>query len=262
MTETAPLAPAPATSPPRQPQPANGGTSGRRERGLVGEAVAQRIRVLQHEYQNDQPHAVQTLARLRRGIGRQANETPDLWGLVGMESFYASQPAGRRLQESEILRAERAAHVAMTLWALHQQSNRSKRMHVADGASLGGAVRRLMPDADGGADNPVRKRLLRAGTATTFDVLAQRLRELVVLLRAAEIPLDYGLLADHLDQWQRPGGAGAVRQAWGRGFHAYRPATGAGDGRSDATRRPGGDTGGDTDVAVVDAAANDTKDYS
>ncbi|KJY26254.1 hypothetical protein VR44_30555 [Streptomyces katrae] len=186
-------------------------------------AVTARVSSLQEGYRKDSPRAVQDLARLRRGIGRQANETPDLWGLLGIEQFYAAQPEDRPLSEAKAVRAERAAHVAVTLWALHQQSNRTKAMHADDGASLGAAVRRLMAGTE--SDEPIRKRLLRAGTATTFDVLSHRLRELVVLLRKAEIPLDYGLLADHLEQWQKPGGPTRVRQAWGRDFHAYRRPT-------------------------------------
>ncbi|MEU6310822.1 type I-E CRISPR-associated protein Cse2/CasB [Streptomyces sp. NPDC047014] len=216
MTDTAPTIPAPAASREVPQAPV-------KEPGPLRRAVSEHIHTLQTGYFADRPHAVQTLARLRRGVGRQPTQTPDLWGLVGVEGFYAAYLAqrGRPAGDAEALRAERAAHVAVTLWAVHQQSNRSKRMHVAGGPSVGTAVRRLMSGTD--ADDPVRKRFVRAGTSSTFDVLAQRLRELVALMRTAEVPLDYGLLAEQLDQWQRPGGTGRVRQAWGRSFHAYRP---------------------------------------
>ncbi|MFE9803869.1 type I-E CRISPR-associated protein Cse2/CasB [Streptomyces goshikiensis] len=246
MTETAPRIPPPARPPEQEPLPSSVKA---REPGPLRQAVAQRIRTLQDDYQRDSSQAVQALALLRRGIGRQATETPELWGLVGMEQFYAAQPENHRPYEAEILRAERAAHVAVTLWALHQQSNRSKRMHVTDGASLGTAVRRLMSGTD--SDEPIRKRLLRAGTATSFDVLGQRLRELVVLLRTAEIPLDYGLLAEQLDRWQKPGGPSLVRQAWGRSFHAYRPPADPGRRQDDAPELP-----------ESDALANQTKDQT
>lgn len=225
MTDTAPKIPAPIRSQKLQHEPV-------KQLGPLRQAVTQHIRTLQVDYLNDRSHAVQALARLRRGVGRQATEMPDLWGLVGVEQFHEVRftqrqaPAG----EAEALRAERAAHVAVTLWALHQQSNRTKRMHVADGPSMGAAVRRLMSGTD--SDEPIRKRLVRAGTATTLEVMAQRLRDLVVLLRTAEVPLDYGLLAEQLDTWQKPGGPSQVRQAWGRSFHAYRP-------RPPARRRAG-----------------------
>ncbi|MEU5188858.1 type I-E CRISPR-associated protein Cse2/CasB [Streptomyces klenkii] len=194
----------------------------------VRAAVDQHIRKLQNGYFLDQAYAVQALARLRRGIGRPAMELPDLWGLLGVEQYYEAGPGARRPTEEEALRAENAAHIAVTLWALHQQSNRSKRMHIDGGPSMGTAVRRLM-SGSADRDEPLRKRLVRAGTATNVDVLTQRLREIVVLLRKAEIPLDYGLLAEQLDQWQRPDGPSDVRRAWGRSFHAYRPAKGSGE---------------------------------
>ncbi len=66
---------------------------------------------------------------------------------------------------------------------------------------------------------------MQVGHAVTYKALAQRLREIVTLLRRDAIPLDYGLLADQLYQFRTPQGAQRVRTAWGRGFHAYRPKT-------------------------------------
>ncbi|XES01585.1 type I-E CRISPR-associated protein Cse2/CasB [Streptomyces sp. S1D4-11] len=80
-------------------------------------------------------------------------------------------------------------------------------------------MRRLMPPD--GIDEPVRKRLVRAGTAPDLTSLSQRLRDLIVLLRRADIPLDYGLLAGQLYTWQRPGGADTIRREWGRSFHSW-----------------------------------------
>ncbi|MFE6849065.1 type I-E CRISPR-associated protein Cse2/CasB [Streptomyces sp. NPDC057686] len=218
--QAAPRIPAPV--PPPSHASSVGGPADTRELGALGQAVARRIQSLQYDYRHDRPQAVLALAQLRRGVGRLEADMPDLWGLVGMEQFHVAQPPGA--DEAVALRAERAVYAAMTLWALHQQSHRTKGMHVPDGACLGTAVRRLMPGTV--SDESIRKRLVRAGAATTFDALAQRLRELVVLLHAAEIPLDYGLLAEHLEQWQEPGGPSLVRQAWGRGFHAHRGLSG------------------------------------
>ncbi|GGZ96736.1 hypothetical protein GCM10010371_65810 [Streptomyces subrutilus] len=215
MNDTTPTIPAPARTQAAPRQPVT-------KAGPLRHAITRHINTLQNDYLTDRPHAVQALARLRRGVGRQATEMPDLWGLVGVEQFHAAWLAERQLPagETQTLRAEQAAHIAVTLWAVHQQSNRTRRMHVADGPSLGSAVRRLMAGTD--ADEAIRKRLVRAGAATTLDVMSQRLRDLVVLLRTAEVPLDYGLLAEQLAHWQQPGGPARIRQAWGRSFHAYR----------------------------------------
>ncbi|MFE9934258.1 type I-E CRISPR-associated protein Cse1/CasA [Streptomyces sp. NPDC005533] len=193
-----------------------------KEFSLLHQAVAQHIRTLQNDYLADRSHAVRALARLRRSHGCPA-DMPDLRGLGGVEQFFehrlTQQHASARAA-AEMPRAERAAHVAVALWAVHQQPSQTKHMHIAGGPSVGTAVRRLMSGTD--SDAPIRKRLVRAGTASTLEVMAQRLRDLVVQLRAAEIPLDYGLLAEQLDLWQKPGGPLQVRRAWGRAFHAHR----------------------------------------
>ncbi|MFE7670699.1 type I-E CRISPR-associated protein Cse2/CasB [Streptomyces albidoflavus] len=183
--------------------------------GPVGDTVHRRIQVLQRGYLDDQGWAVAALARLRRGAGRPSGEDPDLWGLIGTESLYDvyAQPG---VAEEAMLRVEEAAHAAITLWSVHQQSHHISRMHRRPGPELGAAVRRLTPGA--GIDEPTRRRFVRAGTATTPVVLAGRLRELVTLMRREAVPLDYGLLADQLHTWQSPGGPEAVRRSWGRSY--------------------------------------------
>ncbi|MFI0818284.1 type I-E CRISPR-associated protein Cse2/CasB [Streptomyces sp. NPDC021098] len=189
----------------------------------VKDLVADTIGPLQHELLRDGPKAVATLARLRRGAGKQPQQVPDLLGLIDTGPLYDKTPDGRTPGEESLTRAEDAVHVAMTLWAVHQQS-RSSGMHrphrTEAPGGLGAAVRRLMAERD--AEDAVRKRFVRIGTASEFSILAQRLREIVVLLRDEGIPLDYALLARQLYQWQWPQGPETVRRAWGRSFHAYR----------------------------------------
>lgn len=200
--------------------------------GLVGATVSEHINVLQRGYLDDRADAVAALARMRRGVGKPYGTMPELWGLTGMEALYEV----RTLSEERTVRAEEAAHTALTLWALHQQSHRQNRMHQTDGPELGAAVRRLMPGSE--LDEPTRKRFVRAGTASSLPILAQRLRDIVLLLRRDGIPLDYGLLADQLEQWQQPGGLDRVRRSWGRSFHAYRPqAVGGGATQADQTAK-------------------------
>lgn len=228
------------------PQP-----SGLRGYGLVGAAADRCIRPLQHGYREDRPSAVSTVARLRRGAGHPAHDVQDLWGLVGTEQLAlvlaeSSEERSERPLDHE--RAEEALHLAITLWALHQQSHRDTDTHVG-GYGLGRAVRLLMaptaatpssaqkpsdsatapdrpaseagkkPTAEPEIDEAVRRRFVRVGTATTLDVLAQRLREIVLLLRKDAIPLDYALLADQFYGWQLPYAQQAVRRTWGRDFH-------------------------------------------
>ena len=76
------------------------------------------------------------LAKLRRGIGHAPGELPDLWGglLQGMPaSFYGTNGPSHE---------EWAVYLALTLYALHQQSNDTVCMSQL-GCTLGRAVRRL-----------------------------------------------------------------------------------------------------------------------
>ncbi|WP_236246917.1 type I-E CRISPR-associated protein Cse2/CasB [Streptomyces sp. CC210A] len=198
--------------------------------GIVGQLADARITVLQKGYLNDEGAAVATLARLRTAAGKDALAIPQLWGLVDTAPLYEKpeDSDARPLREHELQWAEQAFHTALGLWAVHQQSRRTG-MHQgtrAPSGQLGAAVRRLMPTHE--ITEPVHKRFVRAGTAPNWPRLGQRLRDLVVLLRQHDVPLDYGLLAEQLYTWQQPGGPHTVRAAWGRSFHAYRPADPAG----------------------------------
>ncbi|MEU7485068.1 type I-E CRISPR-associated protein Cse2/CasB [Streptomyces sp. NPDC042319] len=191
-------------------------------RERVAQLARQQVSVLQRGYLTDEAKAVAALARLRRGAGRAAGQLPDLWDLVDAGPLHDPMEGARALSESEVIRAQDALHVALTLFAFHQQS-RSTGMHQPDRREarrgLGAAVRRMMQSGE--VDEPLRKRLVRAGTAPDLSTLAQRLRDIVTLLRREDIALDYGLLAGQLFTWQRPGGADVVRQEWGRSFHAW-----------------------------------------
>ncbi|WP_052269683.1 type I-E CRISPR-associated protein Cse2/CasB [Streptomyces sp. MUSC 125] len=177
---------------------------------------------------------------------------------------YFSSAAHVRQEERE-QREDTAVHTAVTLWALHQQSLRDEPMHL-NGWSLGRAVRRLAHGRTGVRDSgaavdgtgaeptaervedaseTVRRRFVRIGAASDTDVLATRLREMVLLLRSARIPLDYALLADQLLLWQDENRRDDVRRIWGRDFHRRHPHPGPAraDGGSDET---------DTDTAPLE----------
>ncbi|PZT76271.1 MULTISPECIES: type I-E CRISPR-associated protein Cse2/CasB [unclassified Streptomyces] len=195
----------------------------------------------QRGYLADEPSAVAALARLRRGAGQKPERVPDLWNLIDTSSLHAPDEGARELSDPELERAENALHTALTLWALHQQSRREAGMHGQGSRGrprgLGAAVRRMMKPGE--IDDPLRKRLVRAGTAPDLTVLAQRLRDIVLLLRRERFALDYALLAGQLYTWQWPDGPDRVRREWGRSFHAWQ-AENADDGQE-----PGGDATAD-----------------
>ncbi|MER7987705.1 type I-E CRISPR-associated protein Cse2/CasB [Streptomyces noursei] len=235
------------------------------------------INRLQGGYRQDKPAAVAAVARLRREAGQDAHASPTSWGLDDLEALtelreqqaqeddgasWHSPYEGLRQRERREDREDQAVHVAVTLWALHQQSVRDEPMHVP-GWSLGRAVRRLAQGktatvgcparsaGDGPSDDDaahgtqsdlveeisptIRKRFVRIGTSSDIDTLSRRLREMVLLLRAARIPLDYGLLADQLNRWQDDSNQADVRRAWGRDFHRVYRMAAAGETGDDDT---------------------------
>lgn len=197
---------------------------------VVGEVAGAFIADLQRGYLADRSSAVAALAQLRRGAGKVPEDVPELWGVSGTEELLNRQDWSER----EKARAEAAHFLAVTLYALHQQSRVNHGMH-RRGAELGTAVRQLMPGGD--IDEPIRRRFVHLGTATTGDALADRLRGIVSLLRRESIPLDYDLLAGQLYQAQVPDGMREVRRRWGRGFHSYRPNVSPTDAPTDKDTR-------------------------
>ncbi|MBT2384070.1 type I-E CRISPR-associated protein Cse2/CasB [Streptomyces sp. ISL-11] len=249
-------------------------------------------------YRKDDPAAVATLARLRRGVGQHPYDSPGTWGIDGLEElarlrereqwlassgtkgseappkFFSAEQ--RRRDERRMDSEEGAVHLAVTLWALHQQSIGDANMHDFEWP-LGRAVRRLAEGKagtgnagaaeeqgsrktaahpDDGLSEALRKRFVCIGTANSFDSLSIRLREMVLLLRTARIPLDYGRLAGQLCSWQDERRRSEVRRAWGREFHLAfgdsararvagqaAPRTGA----PEAASSPGGQGGEDVD---------------
>ncbi|GAA3490832.1 type I-E CRISPR-associated protein Cse2/CasB [Streptomyces cremeus] len=217
-----------------------------------GRAVDRCIGRLQAPYRQHASSAVAALARLRRGVGKAAHEAPESWGNDGLEelsairaeldSAGAENDASAKFYSADERRwsvrreqaEERAVFLAITLWALHQQSIRDANMHGHDWG-LGRSVRYLAQGrpaatsaevtavADEGREEELnealRKRFVRIGTSTSFEMLGVRLREVVVLLRGARIPLDYARLADQLSDWQDPPRQAEIRRAWGRDFH-------------------------------------------
>ncbi|MFI6995863.1 type I-E CRISPR-associated protein Cse1/CasA [Nonomuraea wenchangensis] len=193
---------------------------------IVEDVTASCIGKLQQGYNTDRRTFVAVLARLRRGAGKLPEEVPEPRIMTCMEQLRSTL----HVSEREALEAEFALYSAVTLYALHQQSQPSKPMH-RTGADLGTAVRRLMPDD--ALDEAVRRRFIRLGTAATRKMLAERLREIVILLRDAGLPLDYGILARQVYQAQDPESLRHVRQSWGRSFHSYRsPSTHSGVGKT------------------------------
>lgn len=154
--------------------------------------------------------AAAALAQLRRGAGKRIGEAPEVFRYTEISDLIQDGTPDTPTWQEE------AAHLALTLYALHQQSQ-GQPMH-RPGVDLGAALRALHPKDFDDVGDPVLRRFQTLVTADSLGELTHHLRGVVQLLRAAGQPLDYALLADQLVTWQA-GGRARVRLAWGRAFY-------------------------------------------
>jgi len=140
------------------------------------------------------------LAALRRGIGRRAGTVPQMW------RYYAKLNAAGHVTAQ--LRAE---HLALTLFAVHQQSQ--PQPVYRDGVGFGVAVRALRASGKF-SEEAVDRRFAAAATATSLSEVAAHLRGLITQLRGVS-GLDYTRLFRDLLDWQDPEARAGIRRRWG-----------------------------------------------
>jgi len=157
------------------------------------------------------PKAGAVLANLRRGLGKKPGEIPDIWEWE-LESLdeKTSKAAGPT-------KMEWAVHIALTLFAYHQQSRDVKDNCVSqDGIRFGTAVSKLA--ADDIARERILKQLKTAAGSDTPELLQSHLRHMTALFRNAGIAIDYPTLAGDIYEMQFPDGRKKVLLQWGRDF--------------------------------------------
>ena len=155
------------------------------------------------------------------GHRRGTRELPELWGglLQGMPaSFYGTNGPSHE---------EWAVYLALTLYALHQQSNDTVCVSQL-GCTLGRAVRRLaeqtVASGQDWTESSVLRRFNALATADSMPEVSHHLRGMIQLLRREGIPLDYPQLAADLYELQRTDPRYAqppanVRLRWGQDLY-------------------------------------------
>ena len=180
----------------------------------AGKIVCRRIEGLGRGFLKGEPKAREALAKLRRGIKADPGEIADIWGythVVGVPDNAPDTPT----------REEWAVYIAMTLYAVHQQS-RSVLMH-RPGYGFGRAARELV---GGEEDSPARCRFNALVTASSIGELRSHLRSFIQLLRPKDIGFDYAAFADDLIEFQYLGGDKKVRRRWSRDFYKFQESGG------------------------------------
>lgn len=173
----------------------------------VEEFVRRRISYLESQAESN-PKA---LAELRRGIGKEPGELPQLWQYI----LYQLPPEmeGRYGPSRE----EWAIYLALTLFALHQQGRTKSMMET--GVSLGKAIAKLVKRGDEFGEERVTRRFTMVAGSSDVRGLSVHLRGVIQLLRSGEITLDYGKLASDLYMFQSPSMRAKVLLQWGQDYY-------------------------------------------
>lgn len=189
-------------------------TEGRAYEGIDGSVmtlVGKRVSSLQSQYLAGASSARAVAAHLRAAVHRPPGSVPAIWATTTVFEDDRGLPDAPTREET-------AVHLALCLWAIHQQS-RGTPMHVA-GRKLAASVADLSRRNQGDLNtDPVRRRFDAVVTATGLEEMVHHLRGLITQLRSAGLPIDYGSLAEDLRDLQLPDGRDRVIRRWARQYH-------------------------------------------
>jgi CRISPR system Cascade subunit CasB len=158
----------------------------------------------------DGPQQRANRAKLRKGIGREPSEVPEIWDIT-----LANIPENLMSWDGITTPAEQAIHAALTLFALHQQGKAETVSRTNVG--FGSAARRLVtPDKEN--EQTIKRRFDAMLTAKDFTELSRHARGLIQLMKAKDVYLDYPRFAKDLYQHQNPETRDRVMYKWGEDF--------------------------------------------
>jgi len=157
------------------------------------------------------------LANLRRGVGHEPGELPQLFGVILLD-----MPEEFMSGSGIATKEEWACYIALTLYALHQQGHslESQPMHTKENISIGRALSRLARALnDPNAEQRMLQRLQKLATAVDMKELSYHLRGVIQLLKSNGIPINYQDFAADLYELQMPEGKKQVCFRWGQDFY-------------------------------------------
>lgn len=180
----------------------------------VGQFVERKIGFLQEGKDGGENRAA--LANLRRGVGRDPGELPQLFGIILMD-----MPEEFMSEKGVATKEEWSCYIALTLYALHQQGNEmaNQPMHTEEKINLGAAMWELASSyEDSNAEQRMLQRMRMLSTSADMKELSYHLRGVIQLLKSKGIPVNYGILAADLYELQCPDGKKRVHLRWGQSF--------------------------------------------
>ena len=175
--------------------------------------VVAKVMRLYNQKSNGVSAATAQLAQLRRGVGDSPLQHPELLGIIlEKEDGTEGIPEQYRGKGDQPSNAENAAYTALTLFALHQQSQ-NQPMHNAE-VSFGNAVGKLVGDTTAS----MKKRFDSLLTAQTENARQHYLRSLITLLRSEGLAFDYGRFTVDYMYLLNPATRQKVLYRWNRDF--------------------------------------------
>lgn len=181
----------------------------------AGKQIYKHVASRVHQIENGNPAAAKAqLARLRRGIGKQLQDMPELWGVMLEEM--PDDLVGKGDQPSP---AEKAVYIAMTMFGLSMQGHTpSKDSTNEKEVSLGAAAGKYT-QRTGEEESRILPRLQKVITANSVKEMEVPLRSMIQLLNQEEVRLDYAGLARDLFYYSGPKGREVVRLRWARDYY-------------------------------------------
>lgn len=183
-----------------------------------------RVLAIGHEgkhdgYLDDNARAVAAIAQLAHAAKHEVGEDPEImpWTVPDMTDTLI-YPKGLSA-DSGPTDEERAAHVAVTLFAIHQQSKREMAVHTDAYVSLGRAIGAMAPGNFN--EKGIRSTFDKVQMASSWSMMVQHAHHLIRLLKREDRQLNYGLFAqDLLKLRQGRERANEVRLRWGRDYQS------------------------------------------
>ena len=159
------------------------------------------------------------MAQLRRGVGKDMGELPDLLGFILPDETLSAYGETER-------KIENAMYTAITLFAMHQQGTDgcvSSGLQDGDDAvskrnSFGHMIKRLVLRRAGDAE-AVQRRFNKVLSAKDMTELAVHARGLIKLCKRQKLTLDYPEFAFDLYRVQTEESRRNVLLSWGRDFY-------------------------------------------
>lgn len=197
----------------------------REDRLKLARYITKTVSILQDQYLSGSSNARGQLAQLRRAVTAVPGSSPGIWSLE-IECLPAELVG---TMDGMVFPGEWASHLAVTLYAVHQQSmqkpmNRKLDFESNELHGLGHAINKLVyinnvnhrgEELESGQ---MPSRFAALVTAESIEETAHYARQIIQQLRGAQIPLDYGRFAGQLYAFQFPSMKDKVRLEWAREF--------------------------------------------